>query len=83
MKNKLVNAETGRELSQTQYQVFRKIMSIYGPKRSSEKAKERWIMAYYKAQKDFEDIFGFKPELKVKTDKKWRKIDNVKDSKRF
>ncbi len=83
MKNKLVNAATGRELNQTQYQVFRKIMTIYGPKRPSARAKERWIMAYYKAQKDFEDIFGFKPELKVKVDKKWRNMADVKDSKRF
>ena len=40
-------------------------------------------MAYYKAQKDFEDIYGFKPELKLMVDKKWRNVNDVKDSKRF
>lgn len=76
MINKLVNAESGKILSQTQYNVFRKIMSIYGPKRYSQNAVERWLRAYCKAQKDFEDIYGFKPELRYMEDEEWKRFEN-------
>ena len=63
MRKVVVNKETYMPLSFEEQKVFSKLLEIRGPKRFSIRAEERWREAYYKAKKDFEEIFGYEPEL--------------------
>ena len=77
MRYLVVNKETGKPVKWIQYKVFSKLLEIRGPKRPSPTVEERWRKGYYRAVKDFKDIYGFEPELRYMEDKKWKKFGKM------
>lgn len=77
MRWQVVRADNRKPLSANQQSVFSKLLEIRGPKRWTKSAAERWRKGYYKAVKDFKDIYGFEPALEIMEEKTWKKFENL------
>ena len=74
MQYKIIDRQTKKELSFEQKLIFLKLLAAHGPKRQCKSWAERTLKAYRKAQKDFEDIYGFTPEaIYIRRKENWKK----------
>jgi len=76
MEYRIISKSTGLDLTFEQQQVFNKLLEIRGPKVWSPTIELRWRKGYAAAVKDFEDIYGFEPQMIYKEKKKWKKYEN-------